>query len=129
MFNPYQTQFQAPYNNIYQPQQMNNVENNLIKVTGLDGAKAYQMAPNSAVALFDSGEDLMYIKSTDGAGFPTIRVFKFEPVENTTQLQSDYVSRDELIKFKSEVINHVEQFIQGSERATRGNGASKKRDE
>ena len=25
----------------------------LIRVTGLDGAKAYQMRPNSAVALFD----------------------------------------------------------------------------
>ena len=40
----------------------------LIRVTGIDGAKAYQMRPNSAVALFDGAEDIFYLKSTDGAG-------------------------------------------------------------
>ena len=55
----------------------------LIRVTGLDGAKAYQMSPNSAVALFDGAEDIFYLKSTDGAGFPTIRVFRFEEVTAT----------------------------------------------
>lgn len=41
----------------------------LTRVTGIDGAKAYQMPPNSTVALFDNNEDLMYIKITDGAGY------------------------------------------------------------
>ena len=41
----------------------------LIRVTGMDGAKAYQMPPNSVVPLFDADNDIMYIKSTDGAGF------------------------------------------------------------
>jgi hypothetical protein len=59
MFNPYQ------FN--YQPQPVQ-----LVKVSGIDGAKAYQMGANSAVALFHESEDIFYIKSTDGAGFPTI---------------------------------------------------------
>ena len=42
----------------------------LIRVTGLDGAKAYQMRPNSAVALFDGAEDIFYLKSTDDSGLP-----------------------------------------------------------
>lgn len=48
----------------------------LIRVTGLDGAKAYQMRPNSAVALFDGAEDIFYLKSTgrcrvsDDSGIP-----------------------------------------------------------
>lgn len=46
-------------------------------VTGIDGAKAYQMPPNSVAALFDDANDIFYVKSTDGAGFPTIRVFDF----------------------------------------------------
>lgn len=54
----------------------------LIRVTGMDGAKAYQMPPNSVVPLFDADNDIMYIKSTDGAGFPTIRAFAFQPVED-----------------------------------------------
>ena len=51
--------------------------NGLTRVTGIDGAKAYQMPPNSVAALFDDSYDIMYVKSTDGAGFPTIRVFDF----------------------------------------------------
>lgn len=51
--------------------------NGLIRVTGMDGAKAYQMPPNSVAALFDDASDIFYVKSTDGAGFPTIRIFDF----------------------------------------------------
>lgn len=51
--------------------------NCLTRVTGIDGAKAYQMPPNSVAALFDDSYDIMYVKSTDGAGFPTIRIFDF----------------------------------------------------
>ncbi len=61
----------------------------LIRVNGLDGAKAYQMMANSVVALFDANADLMYIKSTDGAGFPSIRVFSFsEQVQNDAPVQN-----------------------------------------
>lgn len=56
------------------------MQTQLIRVTGLEGAKAYQMSANSVVPLFDANEDIMYIKSTDGAGFPTIRTFSFMPI-------------------------------------------------
>ena len=46
-----------------------------VYVKGLEGAKAYQMPPNSEMPLFDSTNDgVMFIKTTDGAGFPTITV-------------------------------------------------------
>lgn len=78
--------FQNPYasligqNQFYQQPGMNNQQffqqqeqpQNLIRVNGLEGAKAYQMSANSTVALFDANNDLMYVKSTDGAGFPSI---------------------------------------------------------
>lgn len=67
----------------------------LIRVTGMDGAKAYQMPPNSVVPLFDADNDIMYVKSTDGAGFPTIRAFAFQPIENPTPQAQQYVTRDE----------------------------------
>ena len=81
--NPYQMQ---PYpSSMYQRPVQPVSENTLIRVTGIEGARAYQMAPNSTVALFDGGEDLMYIKSTDGAGFPTIRKFRFTEVDRYAQ--------------------------------------------
>ena len=81
---------------------------NLIRVNGIDGAKAYQMPANSTVALFDNNEDIMYIKTTDGAGFPAIRTFAFnEVVANTNPIQDtvDYVTRDEFNKLKEELLN------------------------
>lgn len=64
----------APFGSQMPTTQQNN---GLIRVTGIDGAKAYQMPPNSVAALFDDANDIFYVKSTDGAGFPTIRVFDF----------------------------------------------------
>ena len=100
-FNNY-NQFQPQLN---QPQV--NTQN-LIRVNGIDGAKAYQMPANSTVALFDNNEDIMYIKTTDGAGFPAIRTFAFnEVVANTNPIQDtgDYVTRDEFNKLKEELLN------------------------
>lgn len=80
----------------------------LTRVTGLEGAKAYQMPANSTVALFDNNEDLMYIKTTDGAGFPTIRTFAFNEIvanNNTVPENVDYVTRDEFNKLKEELLN------------------------
>lgn len=86
----------------------------LTRVTGIDGARAYQMNANSTVALFDNNEDLMYIKTTDGAGFPTIRTFAFSEVfDNKPQISNeDYVSKNEFETFKQEVTDYVQQFIQ-----------------
>ena len=101
MYDPYYGRMQG------YPQQMtmNQQPQQLIRVTGLDGAKAYQMAANSTAALFDAGEDLMYIKSTDGAGFPTIRVFRFEPVEQVAQVTNDFVTRKEFEELKEALRN------------------------
>jgi hypothetical protein len=63
--------------------------NGLVKVNGMDGAKAYQMPPNSAMPLFHESEDVFYLKVTDGAGFPTIKAFSFSPLEENLQPQVD----------------------------------------
>ena len=88
----------------------------LQRVNGIDGAKAYQLGANSTVALFDSNEDLMYIKSTDGAGFPSIRTFSFTEVkeQNKPMQQVDYISREEFEEFKKELMNNGKQSISRS---------------
>ena len=60
------------YNNYFQPQRQE-----LIKVNGLEGAKNYPLSPGSTVPLFDAESDIMYIKSMDAGGFPSIRTFTF----------------------------------------------------
>jgi hypothetical protein len=114
-----------PYMNNYNAMQ-NQMVNNLIRVTGMDGAKAYQMQPNSTVALFDSSEDIMYIKSTDGAGFPTIRTFGFAPIEQPTNQGNDFISRAEFEQFKQEVLDNGKQLISEPKSTTTGKLTSTK---
>ena len=76
--------------------------NALIRVTGIEGAKAYRMPANSVIPLFDGNEDILYVKSTDGAGFPTIRQFRFEEIVQQPQVQSDiYATKDDVAQLTS----------------------------
>ena len=120
--------FQNPYANLlaqnqYYNPQINNQQiypqiqtQNLIRVNGIEGAKAYQMSANSIVSLFDANDDIMYIKSTDGAGFPSIRTFSFTEVkeQNKPIQQVDYISREEFEEFKKELMNNGKQSISRS---------------
>lgn len=89
---------------------------NLIRVNGINGAKAYQMPANSTVALFDSNNDVMYVKSTDGAGFPSIRTFSFTELKEdiSTTENTYYISRQEFEEFKKELMNNGKQSISRS---------------
>lgn len=66
--------------NMYVPQMGQQSLNNIITVNGMQGANAYSMGANQKTVLFDENNDYFYMKSTDGAGFATTRVFKFEEV-------------------------------------------------
>ena len=64
-----------PMNQPYYGQMQRPME--IIRVNGIEGARAYPMPPNSTVPAFDSNRDIMYIISTDSACFPSIRKFSF----------------------------------------------------
>ena len=105
-----------PYYRPYQPP-----VNAIVSVTGIEGARAYQLPPNSSVPLFDADSDTLYVKTTDGAGFPTIRTFRFEEVKEQpiTALAGDYVTRDELQGMFDELkvmIESAKQPVQQSRR-------------
>lgn len=113
----YQSPYTQPMANSYmgrlsqmqQPQTQQ--RDGLIRVTGMEGARAYQMPPNSAVALFDGGQDVFYVKTTDGAGFPTIRAYTFAPLQGQAeQPAGDYVTRAEFDELK-EMISSGKQPV------------------
>lgn len=87
----------------------------LIKVNGRPGAEAYQLqAPNSMVALFDANEDLFYIKSTDGAGYPSIKTYRFTDAGEVSVPVEEWVSRQEFNAFKTELqeaMKNVQQLV------------------
>ena len=77
--NPYMAQQQMPPQNTTSPQQ----NNDIIWVQGEAGAKAYLVAPNATVTLWDSENPTIYVKSADMNGVPSMRVLDFK--ERTAQ--------------------------------------------
>ena len=108
---PYTQPAQNPYMDRLAQMQPPQPRDGLIRVTGMEGARAYKMPPNSAVALFDGGQDVFYVKTTDGAGFPTIRAYSFQPMEQAQAMgASEYVTRAEFEQLK-EMIVHGKQPV------------------
>lgn len=107
-------------------------EDLIIRVTGMDGAKAYALSPNSRAALFDDTDDVVIIKTTDGAGFPTYRRARLDWIEEAPpQAAGDYITREELrgelqAQFNEikELIANVKQPVPKQERSA-GSGAVK----
>lgn len=52
----------------------------IIQVSGENGARAYQMPPNSNALLLDDKDPIVWLVTTDGAGYKSsIKPFKLEP--------------------------------------------------
>ena len=87
---------------------MNNTQNALIWVQGEGAAKSYPVAPNTSVPLWDSEQNVVYIKSADASGMPSIKVLDYTVRDNTSrapeiQPQSDFVTRNELLDIQKEI--------------------------
>ena len=97
-----------PYPSYYQPYQFQQPVHGFVYVAGIDGARAYQMPPNSEMPLFDSTNDgVMYIKTTDAAGFPTIKPVRCTEIEEPA---SEAITREDLNRMYSDLASQVEQL-------------------
>lgn len=92
----------------YQPvQQTNTQQNGIIWVSGEAGAKAYMVAPNNTVQLWDSESQTIYLKSADASGMPSMKVLDYtirdvaKNTANATPIMTDdksstYATKDEI---------------------------------
>lgn len=75
-YNMFPTTYPQAYPQYYAPSTQPN--NPFIWIQGgVAGANAYQVAPNSTAVLWDSEEQVIYIKSADMQGKPSIRVLDY----------------------------------------------------
>lgn len=102
----------------YMPNAQNGLQGqikSLIRVNGIEGAKAYQVMPRETVALFDGNDDVFFVKSADDGGFPTIKAYRFSEIDLTgAKPTNDYVTKSEFEELKKEVQNYAEQFVSKS---------------
>ena len=101
-----------PIDNLYRPSASPmTMSNQLTQVNGIESAKAYPTAPNSMYALFDSNDDVFYVKTTDASNFPVIKKYRFyEETEPVKEEASKYVTVEEFEKFKKEMLD-AKQFV------------------
>ena len=87
-------------------------QNGIVWVQGIEGAKAYQLVPNSNAMLMDSeSNNRFYIKVSDNVGMCTLRIFEYNEITNNmSSNMEDYVKKSDL---RAEVENLVSSMIGG----------------
>ena len=103
---------------IYYPQQYSMQQNQLttpptnngiIWVQGEAGAKSYLVAPNTTVQLWDSENQVIYLKSADASGMPSMKTIDYtiRDADSTSraisELDNKYITRDELNALKKQI--------------------------
>ena len=116
----YNNYFPSGYQPMYYPQQnqmqMQNqpqvqappINNSIIWVQGEAAAKSYPIAPNSSVPLWDSEANVIYIKSADMSGMPSIKVLDYtmrDIAPRTAEIspQNDFATKDDVEYLKNEI--------------------------
>lgn len=87
------------YPNYYSPYQRQDI----VKVNGRNGAEAYQLAPNSSALLLDESMPVVWLKQTDGAGYPSLTPYKITPYQPDPPI--DIKSLEERIMKLEEMVN------------------------
>lgn len=113
------------------PTQMNvgttqpNAQSSLIWVQGEGAAKSYPVAPNTSVPLWDSEANVVYIKSADASGMPSIKILDYTVRDSAArtheiQPQADFVTHNELADIQKEIDALKAKF--GDRRKERNDG-------
>ena len=92
-----------------QPQQSSN--NGMIWVQGIGGAKSYLVGPNATAILWDSEAQVIYLKSADASGMPSMKILDYTFREDTQNNASPsgseeiYATKEDLENLRTELRN------------------------
>lgn len=87
-----------------------NMRQEIVHVNGENGARAYQLAPNSNILLLDDTAPIVWLCQTDGAGYKTVTPYTItpyqpEPVPDMKSLESRISKLEEMLNAKSDSSN------------------------
>lgn len=125
MYNPfynYQPNYQTGYQSQqYQPQQIQQPVQQLVNpderiwVQGEEAAKAYLVAPNGFVRLWDSTKAVFYEKRTDQTGKPVMDIFEYSQKNAAPALQAVSPDYEGIIKDLQGRIEKLEREVRENE--------------
>ena len=100
----YNPQMQIPYQTQYNTLRQDfSPKQEITKVNGENGARAFYLPPNSSVLLLDESQPIVWLKMTDGAGYPTITPYAITPYQ--AEPKPDFSSLEMRIKKLEDMIN------------------------
>ena len=121
-YNAYNNTFPIGYQQFYPqyqtpPSQQPQQSNSIIWVQGEAGAKSYLVAPNTTVQLWDSEAQVIYLKSADATGMPSIKTLDYTireiPTQNGNPNHTTYATKDDLASIQNEIDKLKEELSYG----------------
>ena len=101
---PQQQNYTDPYaSRLSALQGSNSQRMEIITVNGENGARAFQMPPNSRILLLDENAPLVWLAQTDGAGYKTVVAYNITPYQSESA--PDYGSLETRVKRLEEMLN------------------------
>lgn len=100
MYYPNQQMIQQQQIAPQQQAQQSQQSNGIIWVQGEAGAKSYLVAPNTTIQLWDSENQVIYLKSADASGMPSMKVLDYtirdgEQNKNELNNQAEFVTKED----------------------------------
>ena len=102
----YQNPFLNPYGAYpqqYQQMAQTQPPQQVVKVNGENGAKAYQIGANSSALLLDESGSLVWLVTSDGAGYKSVSAYDIIP--HQTAPAPDFSMLESRIKRLEEIVN------------------------
>ena len=109
------------YNDLYSPMLSSYLPNvgqpqpqrqEVVKVNGENGARAYPIGPNSSALLLDESGVLVWLVTSDGAGYKSVSAYDITP--HQTAPAPDFTSLEDRIKRLEEFVNGFTDDITAS---------------
>lgn len=95
----------------------------MIWVQGEASAKSYLLAPNTTLPLWDSENQVIYLKSTDASGMPSMKVLDYTirdtdaaHVPAVVASEEDYVTQEEFKKFEKSIRSQIRSLSKKEEK-------------
>lgn len=116
-FNGYPATYQQMYPQYQAPVTQTQQNQGLIWVQGEQAAKSYLVAPNSTVQLWDSEEKVIYLKSADASGMPSMKILDYTIRGDANTIQApvtEYATKEDLKALENKI-----RELEGKRRANR----------
>lgn len=109
----YQPYYQQNYPQYQQQMQQQSVQQNQYAqppssmrwVQGIEGAKSYLLAPNESVPLWDTEAQVIYLKSADSSGMPSMKILDYTIRDDTSKKTDEiaFATKDDIAILQSEL--------------------------